>query len=291
MNYQQLAERFRGLESPDIATTTATLEITTFTASLLSAISERTRFRTRSPENPQFRTLEEQIASRANSLSSLSPAAGQRALLAVVSEIANVKYPLSSTPDPDFMKSTIRSLSEGFQRKGDRTPIESVDDFSRIVLDDLTDVLRMTFDRMSPDQINDAALALRDWYNSAGTPENQREEFRSLLDLNDITTDAIRAALPKLVATTGGYALFYTGGFGPYLAITTITHALFTSTLGITLPFGAYTTLTSLTAALFNPLVLVMIALGSLGSAFGRTARNARKRLAAYALFQLLIAR
>jgi len=68
-----------------------------------------------------------------------------------------------------------------------------------------------------------------------------------------------------------GIAALQAGGFGTYLALTTVMHAVFTSMLGITVPFAAYTTATGALSVVTGPIgVMFSLSLGVLGYFWGR---------------------
>ncbi len=79
----------------------------------------------------------------------------------------------------------------------------------------------------------------------------EREQMRQALRVDKLTGKMIRNTLLK--AGLPALAIGSTGGFGVYLATTTILHAVFTTALGITLPFAAYTTATSAVSILTGP--------------------------------------
>lgn len=88
----------------------------------------------------------------------------------------------------------------------------------------------------------------------------EREAMQKALKVEKITGETVA----KMLGTTGGSTLVLTAftGFGSYIAITTIMHALFTTAMGVTLPFAAYTGATSIFAMLTGP--VGWIAMGGL---------------------------
>jgi hypothetical protein len=64
-------------------------------------------------------------------------------------------------------------------------------------------------------------------------------------------------------------------GFGAYVALSVIIHAIFTTMLGITLPFAFYTSASSLLSLLAGPFgVAIAILVGVVGAAFGQQKLN-----------------
>lgn len=81
----------------------------------------------------------------------------------------------------------------------------------------------------------------------------QREELRKALGVEKVTGET----LTKLISTSAGASALLialnASGFGAFMALTSIMHAVFTTMLGITLPFVAYTTSTSILSFFLGP--------------------------------------
>lgn len=90
--------------------------------------------------------------------------------------------------------------------------------------------------------------------------EEQKEELRKALHVDEITG----ATISKLLTTSAGASTLLialnASGFGAFVALTTIMHAVFTTTLGITLPFAAYTTSTSILSFFLGPAGWIILA-------------------------------
>lgn len=83
--------------------------------------------------------------------------------------------------------------------------------------------------------------------------EKQREELKKALGVDNLTGATVRKMLTTAAGTTAAMVMLEVSGFGAYMALTTIIHAIFTTTLGITLPFAAYTGATSVLAFITGP--------------------------------------
>jgi hypothetical protein len=91
------------------------------------------------------------------------------------------------------------------------------------------------------------------------------------MNLETLSASSLRNAFLNSGLPIAGIAALQAGGFGTYLVLTTIMHAVFTSMLGITLPFAAYTTATSALAFLTGPVgVMLSLSIGLLGYFWGR---------------------
>lgn len=81
----------------------------------------------------------------------------------------------------------------------------------------------------------------------------QQKELKKALGLENLTGQEVRKMLSAAAGTSAGILVVNASGFGAYMALTTIMHAIFTTTLGITLPFAAYTGATSALAFITGP--------------------------------------
>lgn len=83
--------------------------------------------------------------------------------------------------------------------------------------------------------------------------EREQNELKKALGVDNLTGEAVRKMLSTATGTTVIITILDASGFGAYMALTTIIHAIFTTTLGITLPFAAYTGATSFLAFITGP--------------------------------------
>jgi len=90
--------------------------------------------------------------------------------------------------------------------------------------------------------------------------EKQREELKKALGVDELSGIAVRKMLMTAGGATAAMVALEVSGFGAYMALTTIIHAIFTTTLGITLPFAAYTGATSALAFITGPVGWITLA-------------------------------
>jgi hypothetical protein len=99
----------------------------------------------------------------------------------------------------------------------------------------------------------------------------ERLEIQKSLKLEHLSAKSLRETIMTTGLPIAGIAGVQAAGFGAYLALTTVMHAVFTSMLGITLPFAAYTTATSALSLLTGPAgVTISLGVGFLGYFWGR---------------------
>lgn len=89
--------------------------------------------------------------------------------------------------------------------------------------------------------------------------EKEQKELKDALGVDNLTGSAVRKMLSTAAGTTVAMTVLDASGFGAYMALTTIMHAIFTTTLGITLPFAAYTGATSFLAFITGPVGFIAL--------------------------------
>ena len=83
--------------------------------------------------------------------------------------------------------------------------------------------------------------------------EERREELRKALNIEELNGQMVRKMFASTAGVSAALIAMETAGFGAYIALTTIMHAIFTTFLGITLPFAAYTGATSFLSFITGP--------------------------------------
>ena len=91
-------------------------------------------------------------------------------------------------------------------------------------------------------------------YNLQKMSYAKREELKQILQVDELTGKTVRSALLSMKTPALLVGTSTIGGFGSFIALSTIIHAVFTTTLGITLPFAAYTTASSALSILTGPI-------------------------------------
>jgi len=92
----------------------------------------------------------------------------------------------------------------------------------------------------------------------------QRQKIQEMLKVETLTGQSMRETLLKAGTPALLISVASTAGFGSFVALTTIIHAVFTTMLGITLPFAVYTGASSLVAFITGPVGwLALLGIGS----------------------------
>ncbi len=90
-------------------------------------------------------------------------------------------------------------------------------------------------------------------------PEERREELRKALNIEKINGEMVRKTFATTAGVSATVVVMESAGFGAYIALTTIMHAIFTTLLGITLPFAAYTGATTVLSAFTGPVGFLIV--------------------------------
>ena len=83
--------------------------------------------------------------------------------------------------------------------------------------------------------------------------DEQREELKKALRVDEVTGETMKKFLTTSAGASTLLVALNLSGFGAFMALTTIMHAVFTTTLGITLPFAVYTSATTVLSFFLGP--------------------------------------
>jgi hypothetical protein len=131
------------------------------------------------------------------------------------------------------------------------TPAEKAESVSRRHQEESLANLRKMVAKMSPQERAELEKTITQELN--GLPHEQREAILRDLRLDTLSGEAVTKALLASGGPLASMAALSAAGFGAYVALTTIIHAVATTLLGITLPFAVYTTATSALSLLAGP--------------------------------------
>ncbi|MCR5735782.1 MAG: hypothetical protein K6G22_14340 [Lachnospiraceae bacterium] len=83
--------------------------------------------------------------------------------------------------------------------------------------------------------------------------EERREELRKALNVEKLNGEMVRKMFASTAGVSATLVAMESAGFGAYIALTTVMHAVFTTFLGVTLPFAAYTGATTFLSIITGP--------------------------------------
>jgi hypothetical protein len=131
------------------------------------------------------------------------------------------------------------------------TPAEKVEAISRRHQEESLASLRKMVAKMSTQERADLERTVTEELERL--PHDQREAVLRDLRLDSLSGEAVMKILLAAGGPLASMTALSAAGFGAYVALTTIIHAVATTVLGITLPFALYTTATSVLSSLTGP--------------------------------------
>ncbi|AGX43109.1 hypothetical protein [Clostridium saccharobutylicum] len=96
--------------------------------------------------------------------------------------------------------------------------------------------------------------------NVKNISESDKEKLKEVLEIENLTGNEIRNVLMKAGTPALIIGAMSASGFGAFMALTTIIHAVFTTIMGITIPFAVYTGATSALSFILGPAGIAFIA-------------------------------
>jgi hypothetical protein len=175
-------------------------------------------------------------------------------------------------PSSDLALLSTRLIEEaaaGYGISEDLLLSQQAEAVAKKYLEDCIEGVREQLRKQGDDEIRVTERIMAD--QIAGMTPSQRLEIQKALNLPTLSASALRSIFLNSGIPLASIAALQAGGFGAYLALTTVMHAVFTSMLGITLPFAAYTTATSALSILTGPAgVLLSLSIGLLGYFWGQ---------------------
>lgn len=132
------------------------------------------------------------------------------------------------------------------------TPGEKAESICRRHQEESLANLRKTVSKMPPE--DRAELEKNITEELGNLNHEEREAVLRDLQLDTLSGEAVTKALLASGGPLASMAALSAAGFGAYIALTTIIHAVATTLLGITLPFVVYTTATSVLSLLTGPI-------------------------------------
>ncbi len=155
---------------------------------------------------------------------------------------------------------------------------------TRRYLEDLERVVKQAVRQANQQQAGQIVDHLEETIKRAN--EQDQELMRRAAGLDHLSGRALWEAVRKGALGVGAVSALNATGFGAFLALTTVLHAIFTTTLGIVLPFALYTSATAALGALLGPFGILLAGGGVPAVVLRKGDRQSKQRLLA-----MLIAR
>lgn len=159
-----------------------------------------------------------------------------------------------------------QAAAPAFKVSPDLTPSALVAAVADSLYGWLLDQLNRRYKNLSPKQKEQLYATLDEAIRNMNAED--RRKLQDGLRLDKLTGKTLMKALTATTGVVAVTTLISSAGFGAYVALTTIMHAVMTTLHGSTLPFAAYTTATTVLSFLIGPLgvsLLVLLALSVTG--------------------------
>lgn len=204
---------------------------------------------------PKVVSMEDRVNNKKINLEKLDNEALQKRMKEVLAEKVRsaTMDSILGISDDELSVRVIEIAAKSFKKEiaENLTPAQKADAIYHRYNERLISQTREKYKKASAEEKAEIDLSLQKEVDAMSN--EQKEELQKALGIKNITGEAIG----KLIKTTAGatklLAALKASGFGVYMALTTIIHAVFTTTLGITVPFAVYTTSTSFLSFLMGP--------------------------------------
>lgn len=151
----------------------------------------------------------------------------------------------------------VEEASQLYKISNELTPAQKIDAVYIRYQEKMLENIQKQLKKQNKNEADQTQKALDDAL--LGMTAEQRKQLTEGLEVNKLTGEILYKILLKAGAPAFILTTISMSGFGAYMALTTIIHAIFTTTLGITLPFAVYTGATSLLAFFAGPIGILMI--------------------------------
>lgn len=131
------------------------------------------------------------------------------------------------------------------------TPAQKADAVYQRYNERLISQTRKKYEASSEEEKRKISAQMQSEIESMST--EQKEELKKALGIEKLTGETLAKFISTSAGATALMLALNASGFGAFMALTTIIHAVFTTTLGITVPFAVYTTSTSILSFFLGP--------------------------------------
>lgn len=176
-------------------------------------------------------------------------------LLNVLKEKSNIS---GNASKDSISVAIINSIAEYLSIEENLTVAQKADGIYRRYFEKLLSSIQKELNNQNEEEAQKTIIEIEK--NLKNISERDKEKLKEVLNLQSLTGDEIRNILMKAGAPALIIGSMSASGFGAFLALTTIIHAVFTTILGITLPFAVYTSATSALSFILGPAGIAFIA-------------------------------
>jgi DNA repair exonuclease SbcCD ATPase subunit len=245
------------------------LELKKASKNVIKGINFLGRMVGKSIKEPECLTIEELISLEIDKLYSLD----QQALYDKLKNHLISKSNLSDPSDEALSIEIINEVSKKYDLSDYLTPGQKADIIVNRIEEELLKNLRKQLKKQNSAEAEKTIKVIEKSLDNLDKQE--KEALKEALNIEELSGEILRNALLNMGKPAALIAAVQVSGFGAYIALTTIIHAVFTSMLSITLPFAFYTSATSFLALFTGPVgFLFVIGVGSFQFLLGKNKLN-----------------
>lgn len=213
-------------------------------------------------EEPKVVSIEARIATEKKSLDKLDRSELDDKLKKVLLEkVKSSGASVSIHPSNDEISVlVIETAAKSYKKEiaQNLTPAQKADAVRHRYNEKLLEQTKKNLEKQTEEELKKTEEAIQNEIDAMS--EKHQKELKEALGVEKLTGAAVRKMLTTAAGATTAMVALEVSGFGAYMALTTIIHAIFTTTLGITLPFAAYTGATSVLALITGPVGWIALA-------------------------------
>ena len=172
----------------------------------------------------------------------------------LIEKLASIGVYLSSNPsDDEISVAVIDAGCKNFKKQisDGLTPAQKADAIYQRYNEKLVAQTQEKYEKASETEKRKICEQLQKEVDSM--PDERMEKLREALGVNKVTGEVLTNFISTSAGASALLLALNASGFGAFMALTTIMHAVFTTTLGITLPFAVYTTSTTILSFFLGP--------------------------------------
>ncbi|MDF2588849.1 MAG: hypothetical protein K0S41_2690 [Anaerocolumna sp.] len=206
-------------------------------------------------DEPEVITIQEMLQTNKTKLDDVSREDLDKKLRKILIEKCNSAGAMltNQATDDEISVTVIHTAAKAYKDINDKfTPAQKADSIQYRYAEKFLSRMQKEMSKQTTTEKNKTDQVIQEKIDDL--TEKQREELKEALKVQELTGQTLGNILRSAAGPATVLAIVEISGFGAYIALTTIVHAIFTTVLGITLPFAAYTTLTSTLAFLTGPI-------------------------------------
>lgn len=262
MDDEQVKYQLATLETVTMVNIATEMGQKTKKQTVILANKARALFSNKKFEEPRVVPIEEKIAAAKAKLDRLSRAElNERIKKVLLEKVKSAGITVSDwSSDDEISVAVIETGAKSYSKEISQnlTPAQKADAVRHRYNEKLLEQTRKNLEKQTETERKKTEAAIQKELESM--TEKQQDELKKALGIDNLSGTTVRKMLATAAGTTAAMVMLEVSGFGAYMALTSIIHAIFTTSIGIVLPFAAYTGATSALALLTGPVGWIALA-------------------------------